>query len=341
MNRRQMVSNLATLVVHTIGVGVIFTATIWTHGSEAAGEAAATAWEWGLLFNNANEYLLQVGLSACLWALAVIVFKLVAIAHRDARAEKLKPTRIALKARGTVLTESLIVLPVFLLLTLGLIQLTLNNTAAIFTSLAAFQSGRTVHLWAPENSGSSWARNGGVSSDNIQERARVAAASVLAPVAPSQYLDGSCSTSSLFNNKLEAMMSVTLGAAGSLGSASAGTVRALAMGREMSTRNNLTVTKAFDSDKFAVRAPIKLLIAYCHTAAEVRTTNGMHAVTVTFSHKQAMPLVGRIFGSVIKTSGRYNNVVRTYNIPQQISPNPAHPTSFFSILNFNPFSGIN
>lgn len=338
MKTRTFISKIASVAQHSIGVGVIFTATISLHGSEAAGDAAARAWEYGFLLEQKWEYLLQLGLSACIWALVVIAFKFALLAHRDLKNAKLEPKRVALKPRGTVMTETLIVFPVFLLLTLGLLQLTLNNTAAIFTSLAAFQSGRTVHLWAPEIG--SLGRNGGVSSDDVNERARIAAASVLAPVAPSGYSDGGCNTSPLFNNKLEAMMSVTLGAAGSLGNATVGAVKALALGKGLATQDRLKVAKAYDFDNFAVRAPVKLLIAYCQTQASFSNSGGNHRVEVRFNHKQTMPLVGAIFGQQLQPTGRYSQVTRTYVIPEQINPNPSHPRSFFSLLNFNPFSGI-
>lgn len=328
--RRKTIFWIATVAAHLLGVATVFFLTFWMHGSEEVARTMGEAWGYGLFEQNRLELAIHVGLSASLWALLVIAFKLVSHALRKEK----RVNRLVLAKRGTVMTETLIVIGPLLLLTLGLLQLTLNSTAGLFTSLAAFQAGRTVYVWDPETDGT-WGRNGGQSKAEVAERARIAAASVLAPVTPSDYAT-TCSTSGRFDKKLEAMMSATLGAAGTFGATSAAGVRALAAGKKLAFQSELTVTQAYDTDSFAMRGPIKMFMAYCHTGVDYRNDGENNIIAVAYDHRQVMPLVGPIFGQV-KGTGRFSTVERSFTMPRQLHPNPTPPTSIFSILNFNPF----
>lgn len=330
---KKALSILVRILGHSIGVSVVFIGTFWIHGTREVATSLAEAWEHGLFEQNAMEFWLQLGLSACLWSLIAIAAALGLNASREKERE---PRRVVLARRGSAMTETLIVIPVLLLLVLGLLQLTLNNTAALFTSLAAFQAGRTVYLWSPEVQSKGWARNDGVSKAEVEEKAKISAASVLAPVTASSYSDA-CGTSREFDAKLEAMMSVTLGAAGSFGATSASGVKALAAGKPLPFQNELTVAKAYDTDSFVLRGPVKMYLAYCHTDVTYRTVDGNNIVGVTYQHKQTMPLVGKIFGSV-GASGVFAQVQRSFSMPEQIHPNPHPPTSIFALLYWNPFS---
>ena len=331
--RRKIVSATVQLLGHSVGVAVVYSLSFWPMGPEGVkllGEASAV----GAMETMTSTLFLQVALSACIWALGFIAVRLSQLAWQSRE----KTTRTVKLSRGVVLTETLIVFPIFLLLTLGLTQLTLNNTAAILTGLAAFQAGRTVHIWSPETD-SAVARNGGISKADAEERARVAAASVLAPMQPTSYADG-CSTSQLIETKIEAVLSVSLGVGGSFGFSSAGAVKAAAGARDLSHQRNLTMASGFDSSRFEIRGPLKLLGAYCNTTANyfessaLSEVNGVggHAVAVAFDHKQTMPLVGRIFGDVVKPTGRFSRIERTYQIPAQIPPNSVTPTSVLAFL---------
>src|SRR5690606_16430436 len=113
-------------------------------------------------------------------------------------------------------------------------------------------------------------------------------------------------------------------------------VRALAAGRALPFESNKSMAKAFDSDMFVVRGPIKLLFAYCNTAVSYRTDGSTTRTTVSYDHRATMPLVARIFGDV-RATGVYSTIERTYEMPVQLRPNPAPPTSIFAVLNLNPF----
>jgi hypothetical protein len=125
---------------------------------------------------------LHLGLAACLWALAVIAF----LWGRERRKDEKKVTRLVKKARGTVITEFLIIFVPFLLLLSGLAQLAILNVTALLADLAVYNAARTVWLWEPE-----------VRQDRFQssvnenwhltDRARTAAMNALAPTVPNDY----------------------------------------------------------------------------------------------------------------------------------------------------------
>lgn len=127
---------------------------------------------------------LHLGLAACLWSLIVIVYLLV----QTRRSEKRDVTRLVKQSRGTVLTETLIVLVPFLLLTSGLAQLAMLNVTALLVDLAAFQAARVVFVWAPEVNQPRYESNyGGI---QIRDRARTIASMALAPTAANDYYLG-------------------------------------------------------------------------------------------------------------------------------------------------------
>ena len=64
--------------------------------------------------------LLQAGLAACFWALIVITFTWGRLTLVERRATK---KLVMQRSRGTILTETLIIFPIFLLFTSGLAQL--------------------------------------------------------------------------------------------------------------------------------------------------------------------------------------------------------------------------
>ena len=85
------------------------------------------------------EGLLHLGISVCVWALFVILFHTV-------RPDPTDVSRRFRATRGTVLTETLIVIPVALTLTFGLAQLAVMNVAGILANLASVQAGRWHRL---------------------------------------------------------------------------------------------------------------------------------------------------------------------------------------------------
>ena len=107
-----------------------------------------------------------MGLVICAWSLIVITYRLVALRRKERKIRVLKTSR------GTAITETLIVLPVWLLITMGLMQLCTISIAGILTNLATFQAARTAWVW----SGELQEGRRGVSYGTIMSKARVQAA---------------------------------------------------------------------------------------------------------------------------------------------------------------------
>jgi hypothetical protein len=139
---------------------------------------------------------LHVALAGCVWALLVIGYKLVQLRRSEAKSV----TRLVKRSRGSVMTETLIVLVPFLLLTSGLAQLSQLNITGILADLAVFQAARAVWVWGPEStqkddsfsdtSDGSGRWESTHTSLFVTDRARSIAAMSLAPTAPSDYYTG-------------------------------------------------------------------------------------------------------------------------------------------------------
>ena len=317
---------------HLVGVAVVFMVGLWTQFQAVPDVVMMSAirHEFDLVANNQPQLLFHLGLSALIWTLIVLAYTL------TTRKRGARVVRAATVRRGSVMVETLIAVPVFLTLLFGLVQMTLNNTAAIMTSLAAFEAGRAGAIWEAETRSPSSRIKGAAKTDNddVNERARMAAATVIASVASSTFSDG-CSTSSAFNSKMTAMTSAsnlagiavpTSGALGSLG-----TINALSSEKRLST--------AFDDTRFEFRGTLKMITAYCNTTATVTTEGNRIRTVIEYDHKLTVPMMGRIFMSKMKTLQYYSTIRRTFVTAQVMEPNPAPPQSLLSLIHTNPFDG--
>lgn len=220
--------------------------------------------------------------------------------------------RVLRAARGTVITETLIVMLPFMLLMSGLAQMTMNNMAGILTNYAAYQAGRAVWVNEPHPD----------SSGKSQERARLAAAMSVAPVATGSMImayNGPAALSSARATMFTTFSPLAgFGGFGALAGGSANKMPATAV-----TLANVNTVKSFDSaldnDSFGVRAARKLTFA--HACMEVTVINGGEVgATVKYSHYQAFPWFGWITGSFGAKGGRpgyYSLITRTYTLPAQ------------------------
>src|SRR5690554_1150892 len=124
----------------------------------------------------------HLALSALCWALIYLAGRALLKAARPERSPRL------VRAQGAVATETLIVMPVLLLLVFGLAQLAVVNIAGMLANYAAVQAGRAVWVWHPETQplNDQGARRG-VTEAMVIDHARVQAAAALAPVAPGDH----------------------------------------------------------------------------------------------------------------------------------------------------------
>ncbi len=117
----------------------------------------------------------HLGLSGLMWGVVVVLYRL-----GSRRAKK----HVKLEAaRGAVMLETLIALVPTLLLISGIGQMAMVNVAGIVSDLAVYQASRTAWLWQPEAD----AGRNGVTNDDVEFRARTAAAMALAPTASSDF----------------------------------------------------------------------------------------------------------------------------------------------------------
>lgn len=226
-----------------------------------------------------------------------------------------RQTLIIQKAVGTVITETLIVLPVFLLLTFGLAQMGVNSMAGLLTTVGTFQAARTAAVWAPEQGMSRTEAGIVVDEDTVRDRARIAAAAVIAPVAPMSAGAIACGPSGALNDMMQGMVAAGLSPAAA-------------------PERIGTFTEALSEARFSQRGPTKLLAAYCSTEVEISgdirtgassTSQGQFSTRVTYRHKMVFPLVGAAFGGTLTPGGWEGEIVRSYEVHHHLTPNPELP----------------
>lgn len=266
----------------------------------------------------APELMLHLGLSACLWLLVYLLGAFIWQAREPATVKLID------NQRGTVMTETLIALPVLLMLIFGIAQLTVNNMAGIFANLATIQAARTAWLWEREPCNSIECDPG--------ERARIQAAAVLTPVAPGAQRIGGGTLS-----QAAQQMRATLAGAqhprltedsGQLGFQMVDAV-------DLSRRQSANFARAVDNQSFSVRTIRKFTFAYHATNVDVSNpSSDVVRVELTYRHYNAFPFVGRLFGEVADVAGRlghYADIERTFEMKRLPRPNreavvaPDHP----------------
>lgn len=247
---------------------------------------------------------LVFGLSGCAVALVRIIFALAQ--ERMAGKKQLSVVRAQ---RGTVITETLIILPVFFLLTFGLAQMAINAMAGLLTTLASYEVARSLAVWAPEEGNRA-------TQSQIRDRAKTVAAGVIAPVVP-MLRSGSCNTA---GTSVESMVRGMRRTGLSTGFRPEGSIS--------------DVTGALDTATFAERGPTKLRLAYCNIdvtwdGPENRNTEtpdlGRVKATVRYYHPTTMPMVGPVFRSA-NPGGRWttrnvSNFNKVYTMGTHLTPN--------------------
>lgn len=276
----------------------------------------------------ALDLAIQIGLSACSWALLYIMYRLVVEGIR-----KRKTDRAYKLSRGTVMTETLIVLPAFLIISLGTMQLAINNIAAVLTNLATFQAARAVFVWSGEMHGS---RGGGYMT--MMNKARLQAAQSLAPVAPGDYRRNLFITNGDFYRARAGMLGQQLPA---LFSDQGAIAMPLTFAVELEDldgvfmsgdKRNLSLSRSLDQSSFRTRSVRKLTWAWNATTVIPVSVQagvvGQSGAVVLYSHNIAMPMMTHIFGEYATVAGRsgyYKTFSRTFVYPAQVPANPVYP----------------
>lgn len=271
---------------HTIGVGVIAVALAWVVADAATlemivvalqrGSVAGTPWVW---------VALHLGISAAIWFM--IAFAVRRLMKRDEG-----PKRVVKLQRGTALTEFLIILTPFLLLTSGLAQLAILNTASLLADVAIYNATRAAWVWDTRDD---------VDRDFIEKKARIAASMALAPTAPSDF-----STDQANDIK---DLAEELGGTG-----------AFALGGD-AEHSAMTYSIAYDTGTFEERILKKLYFAYLATEMQVRVGDDPIEANFTYQMNCVFPWFAYIWGqhtSVAGRSGFYVPIRRRHSLPQQL-----------------------
>lgn len=300
-NRLQRTSTIWSLLCHATGFLVVFGLLSFAFINEAAFTALQKLYQSGdlsrLLF---RELLLQIGLSACIWAMGYISYLLLKAQLQTRR------TTLLVRARGAVLTETLIIFPVFLLFTMGLAQLTINNMAGLLTGLASYEAGRTLSVWVPEVE----ARRHNITKEIAIDKATAAAAGVLAPVVTTT-LNNCKPNSTTLQKQISGLLTA--------GNIDIGNIAPM---------QTTSMVDALDTTILPLRGIAKTRLAYCSTTVNYQLQSNKITTSVQYKHKAAMPLVRRIFGNldtVAGSPGFYSNFQRQYVTTKQIAPNVVDP----------------
>jgi len=243
-------------------------------------------------------------LSAAAWALLVAAFR---FAHRRFRESPDRPRRLARADRGSVMVETLIVIVPFLLLTSGLAQLALRNTAAILADLAYYKGARAAWIWEPEIDHDRGDAQIGV--NDVERRARLASAAALAPTAPSSFTVDDPGDQEL--DQLRTVMFATFD-----GNPDADIGNALARGGN-SAGEEQSFARAFDEESFRDRAARKLTFAYL-ALDEFELVERTDGVSVEFDYKfnVVFPWFAYIFGGGTETVGGRHGYYVTIERPR-------------------------
>lgn len=271
-----------------------------------------------LLALTTTDIIIHVALCTCLWAFCVLMFGYIRQRVRTVK-------KVALKtARGTVITETLIVLPVFLMMTFGMSQLVINSIAGVLMNVATFQSARAYWVWEPESSG------GRASGVDPKVKAQIAAAAVMTPIAPGEFANVTTLSGDAKKMQL-AMGSANIPFSEVIPADIGGLIADLAsLSSRRVTRENMSFWRALDSQSFAQRSVTKFSHAFQATSIEPTSGSGRLGVKVTYKHNQVMPVVGRIFGSPDNVGvrvGYFATYERTYSYKSQVAkPNSNMPS---------------
>lgn len=269
----------------------------------ATGRAPETFW---------TDLLVHLGLASAVWAVVCIGFSFLRQRLRD-------PPTDEIVRRGSVALETVVVLPVLLLLIFGLGQLVTNNIASLVTDLATMEAGRTAWIWEREPDG------------DAAHRARLQAAAVLTPAAPTRTGIEVRNAPQTFYQYRGMLLGTQLPTpsvdAGSRGTDVANGVALGAQSFDAPSQNR-SFSGVLGILPFSTRTIHKFTYAYAATEVDVGVDpdEDTVSVTVTYHHKSTFPIVGAIFGerkSPADTNkpGFYTSMSRVFEQKRLPAPN--------------------
>lgn len=263
---------------------------------------------------------LHVGLSVCIWALLFIAYELVKIrVHEQKRVSTIK------LSRGTIVTETLIVMPIFLVLTFGMAQLVINSIGGILANVAAYEAARAAWVWQPEEDATD--RRMGLRDGTAEEKCRIAVAFAMMPVAPGDYLKLSTLDSDYADDARLLALGANVPLSGVLSDIigeDLADLGAIGLGAgQYNSYDEHSYAVSLDSSSFLVRSVRKFTTAFLSARCAIQPD---HSVQMQYIHHVTMPLVGPIFGERRLTDGiglvpgYYSTYRRTFGFQRQAHP---------------------
>lgn len=268
--------------------------------------------------------LAHLGLSAALWGCIYVGFARLARA-RDARVKA--PVQLGRRS-GSVFVETLVVLPVALLLVFGIAQLALINIANVIANVATFEATRAAWLWYPETHGQ---RMQGLTHEQAAEKARVQATLALMTVAPGEYRLGAQLSESA--KQARGMVVASQNPFPSTDSGAFGmTMAKVYTDEHRSVETQTSLALALDSSTLIKRSAKKFDAAYASTRVYIREfqdgDDKMIEVKLVYRHMCVMPMVAAVFcdlstAEVVEeygSHGYFTEVVRVLKRRQMLPP---------------------
>ncbi len=215
------------------------------------------------------------------------------------------PTRVIRPARGSIYVEFLAIIPVFLLLLFGLIQLVLLNLGSALSHVASYEAARTAWVWEaelPEHQVSGTPTTGWgqpavpqVTMNDVEDRIRIAASLVMTPIAAGDY---SIDEGGDLTPEFEAMRHSMTGRFGMPpGDSSLGETEAQAMDAIANFNRDPSLRRSLDSSRIHIRAWRKFTFAYLSTEVlEVIQEPNRVGARIAYYQHMSMPFVDAVFG---------------------------------------------
>lgn len=335
---------LGTVFFHITGVLLLFALTLWPFMRGRVGGFVQTLEQPEFLSATTPLLAGHLLFAAVLWGAIYGVW-----AMWSGRSDT---PRAVTTSRGTVMTETLIVLPVLLFVLSGMAQTAINSAAGMLMNLAAYEAARAAWIWQPEQArfdGNHFGPDNEVDEDYVEDMARIQAAAVMTPVAHS-YGTEPAGIDSNITEEFEQMRGALVAGqldrpmdAGSYGLDQGNEVGELGLAFFAGEgETGFTWRMALDGARYPVRSVWKFSGAYISTEIEeiaVQDPNVVPdgefpeiATTVIYNHFQAMPMLGWFWGEEHDfadgvpppggRSGRYVTFERTFTYIQQPDSHP-------------------
>lgn len=313
--------------LHGLAVLILGALSASLFSTELTLDALRWAWAHEAAFSSVTLGLAgHLGLCALVWATFVF------LTGRMRHLWSAKPAPLKLSARplGSVLTETLIVLPVALVLIMGIAQLALINIAATLADLAVIQSARSAWVWMPE------AVEGRFNVDRslVADKARVQAAAVMAPTASSDFgafrLDADPEYTTTFRKTMGAIYGTQIEGGGGNDVGAYSQTRAeqkLTPGKE-TKHSEFSFFLAFDTKTFEERSARKFYNSWAHTDVKIVESSDRIGARMTHHYFVLMPLVSGIFGEYKQINGKngfFLTIEREYTLRKQVKVNAKLP----------------